>query len=195
MTISEKKAILIDYCKKTDCGDCVLRRPDCWSHFTAFNCLEIDDASEEELDRALVLINEQTNAKFIGCEYCKYMDKGEAEPPCLYCKHNKEFGSEEYMTAPELYEPSTGEVLPVARETEERGENMKVKENQLRTIELEVLDDSCLSVALAICKYYTKNNSHKENALIDLDELTEHIDAYVGAERKALEYKKLTEEG
>lgn len=72
---------------------------------------------------------------------------------------------------------------------------MQVKENQLCTIELEVLDNSCMSVALAICKYYTKNNSSKENALIDLDELTEHIDAYVRAERKALEYKRLAEEG
>lgn len=72
---------------------------------------------------------------------------------------------------------------------------MQVKENQLCTIELEVLDDSCMSVAHAICKYYTKSNSVKENALIDLDEVAEHIDAYVRAERKALEYKKLAEEG
>lgn len=72
---------------------------------------------------------------------------------------------------------------------------MAVKENNLSTIELEVLDTSCMSVALAICKYYTKNNSSKENALIDLEEVVEHIDAYIRAEDKLLKRKKLTEEG
>lgn len=64
-----------------------------------------------------------------------------------------------------------------------------------RVIQLEVADGSALQVAYAICKYYLKNNSYKETALIDLDELTEHIAAYVRAERKALEIKRLAEEG
>lgn len=72
---------------------------------------------------------------------------------------------------------------------------MQVKENQLRTIELEVLDTSCMSVAHAICKYYEKSNSSKESALIDLEELVEHIDAYIRAEDKLLKRKKLAEEG
>lgn len=62
-------------------------------------------------------------------------------------------------------------------------------------IQLEVGDGSALRVAHAICKESVQTLNGKENALIYLDELTEHIDAYVRAERKALEYKKLTEEG
>ena len=56
----------------------------------------------------------------------------------------------------------------------------------VRTIELEVLDKSCLQVAYAIIKYYVGNNNTKENALIDLEELTEHINAYIKAERRLL---------
>lgn len=205
MTVEEKRKAVQKYCssKGVSCEKCVLSGGD-WAHKCkgiggVKDCLHIRAASEEELDRALVLINGNTDAEFIGCEYCKYMCKGENEPPCLFCKHNKKSGSEEYMTAPELYEPlgtyAACAVLPVKKETEGRGENMKVKENQLCTIELEVLDNSCMSVAHAICKYYTKSNSVEENALIDLDEVAEHIDAYVRAERKALEYKKLAEEG
>lgn len=61
-------------------------------------------------------------------------------------------------------------------------------------IQLEVGDCSVMSVANAICKHYVQY-SDTEKGLIELDELTEHIDAYVRAERKALEYKKLAEEG
>lgn len=191
MTVEEKRDAVLEYCTKKDCSTnpCVLERDD-WKNAlkgaTGRRCLNIARASEEELDRALALINEQTNAKFIGCEYCKYVDRGEAEPPCLFCKHNKEFDSWEYMTAPVLYEPSTGEVLPVRQ-----AEGLK---STAAVIQLEVGDGSVMQVANAICKYYVQC-SETEKGLIDLDELTEHIDAYVRAERKALEYKKLTEEG
>jgi len=60
-------------------------------------------------------------------------------------------------------------------------------------IQLEVGDGSVMSVANAICKHYVQY-SDTEKGLIAMDELTEHIDAYVRAERKALEYKKLAEE-
>lgn len=52
------------------------------------------------------------------------------------------------------------------------------------TIELEVADSSAFQVSYAICKYYRKCNSEKELALIDLEELVEHINAYIEAERK-----------
>ena len=58
------------------------------------------------------------------------------------------------------------------------------------TIELEVLDNSCLQIAYALCKRSLKVNNSKECALIDLEELTEHINAFVRAERKELEFKK-----
>lgn len=55
----------------------------------------------------------------------------------------------------------------------------------MNKIEFEVLDNSALQVAYAVCKYYLKNNSDKELALIDLDEVTKHINAFVEAERLA----------
>lgn len=58
------------------------------------------------------------------------------------------------------------------------------------TITLEVMDTSVLQMAHAVCKYYEKNNGIKENALIDLEELGEHINAYVKAEKKSLEVRK-----
>lgn len=58
------------------------------------------------------------------------------------------------------------------------------------TIELEVLDSSCLQIAHALCKRSLKVNTSQECALIDLEELAEHINAFVKAERKALEIEK-----
>ena len=85
-----------------------------------------------------------------------------------------------------------GAVLPVVMETEGASENSKTA----AVIQLEVKDNSPMQIAYAIrnyiWEYYGKDY---EIALIALDELTEHIDAYVRAERKALEYKKLAEEG
>lgn len=57
----------------------------------------------------------------------------------------------------------------------------------IRTIELEVLDTSAFSMAHAIARYYVKNNTKKENVLIDLQEVAEHIEAYVRAEQKVKE--------
>ena len=62
-------------------------------------------------------------------------------------------------------------------------------------IQLEVTDSSPMQIAYAICNFFEESWDTEENALIQLDELTEHIDAYVRAERKALEYKKMAEEG
>lgn len=54
-------------------------------------------------------------------------------------------------------------------------------------IELELLDHSALQVAYGICKYFNSKNGIKELALIDLEEVAEHINAYVKAEKRALE--------
>lgn len=51
-------------------------------------------------------------------------------------------------------------------------------------VEFELVDSSSFQLAYAICKYYRKCNSEKELALIDLEELVEHINAYIEAERK-----------
>lgn len=52
-------------------------------------------------------------------------------------------------------------------------------------IEFEMLDHSALQMAYVICLYYMKNNSEKELALIDLEELVKHINAFIEAERLA----------
>lgn len=56
---------------------------------------------------------------------------------------------------------------------------------ELPKVEFEVLDHSAFQLAYAICKYYMRCNSEKELALIDLEELVKHINAYVEAERLA----------
>ncbi len=101
---------------------------------------------------------------------------------CLYISAASE---EELDMALELIEKS-GCVLPVRE-----AEGIKSAEMVLL---LEVGDGSAMRVAHAICKESVQTMGGKENALIYLDELTEHIDAYVRAERKALEYKKMAEE-
>ena len=145
MTVEEKRTKVWEHCRKTSCSRCVLSRDgDFWGADTCHDskCLSVAVACEENLDKALALID----GNYAACA-----------------------------------------ALPV-REAEGT-------KSAARVIQLEVADGSALQVAYAICKYYLKNNSYKENALIDLGELTEHIDAYVRAERKTLEYKKPAEEG
>lgn len=61
-------------------------------------------------------------------------------------------------------------------------------------IQLNIGDESCMSVANAICKYERELIADIETTLIFLDELSEHIDAYIRAERRWLEYRKSKEE-
>lgn len=78
------------------------------------------------------------------------------------------------------------------------GQPDEPKEPQLEqtgaVIQLNVSDESCMSVANAICNYCITRMGDIETALIFMDELTEHIDSYVRAERKWLEYQKRKEE-
>lgn len=56
----------------------------------------------------------------------------------------------------------------------------------MNKIEFEVIDNSAIGIAHALIKYYIKKNSKKENALIDLEEITDHINAYIDTERKTM---------
>ena len=56
----------------------------------------------------------------------------------------------------------------------------------MNKIELEVMDNSAIGVAHSLIKYYLKCNAKKENALIDLEEVSDHINLYVDAERKSM---------
>ena len=57
MTIEEKRKRVREYCRPQDCITCVLNTGG-WKHqCLTENCLDIMDADEDELDRALELIN------------------------------------------------------------------------------------------------------------------------------------------
>lgn len=56
----------------------------------------------------------------------------------------------------------------------------------MNKIELEVMDNSAIGVAHSLIKYYLKCNAKKENALIDLEEVSDHINLYIDAERKSI---------
>ena len=63
--------------------------------------------------------------------------------------------------------------------------------NEINAIELKVIDNSPQQMAWALCKYYfSMNCKNMEYAVIDLEELAEHILAYTRAERKMLEAEK-----
>ena len=150
MTVEEKRKLVFDYCKKTNCSfaPCVLTKDD-WTHKANSlggekTCLSISCASERELDEALRLIKKEESEKGAAL--------GEAQ--------------------------------------------VKELERAAAVIQLEVKDNSPMQLASAIRDYIWEYYSPDyELALIAMDELTEHIEAYVRAERKALEYKKLTGEG
>ena len=64
MSVETKREIVYKYCSKLSCDDCVLRDQE-WTNFLSdFNgrkCINIDDATEEELDQALALIHGDSN--------------------------------------------------------------------------------------------------------------------------------------
>ena len=58
----------------------------------------------------------------------------------------------------------------------------------LVTISLEMLDNTPAQMADALCRYYVQENcKNMKHAVIDLEELAEHILAYTKAERKFFE--------
>lgn len=110
MTIEEKRELVADYCKETKCYECVLKCSGYWRiGGTGLNtCFDISKADEDELDRALELINDSTPAtatEVIDCDHCKYADCDEETEPCASCKHNQTPNTLEYFNAPENYEP------------------------------------------------------------------------------------------
>ena len=64
MTVEEKRHKLNNYCEKTDCSECVLLAHDLyyWENpCIGQNCLRIDCSPEEDLDKALALIDKVSN--------------------------------------------------------------------------------------------------------------------------------------
>ncbi len=106
MTVEEKRDMLYEYCG--DCKNCKLRTGD-WKHLDINDeCLFIRKADEDELDRALALINGTAPtpaAEFTDCDHCEYCDFDEETEPCASCKHNQLFGTKAYESAPDCFRP------------------------------------------------------------------------------------------
>lgn len=62
-------------------------------------------------------------------------------------------------------------------------------------IQLQLPDESCMSLANAICKHCRGAMNDGQTALIYLEELVEHIDSHIRAERKWLEYYERSQKG
>lgn len=66
MTVEEKAEMVSNYCEHTYCCECVLVTAD-WKHnlhgFNGGFCLDIQEADEDELDRALELIKKEEICK------------------------------------------------------------------------------------------------------------------------------------
>lgn len=57
MTVGDKKKVLVEYCKSTDCRKCALRTSGWANELVGVGCLMIGLSSEGDLDRALDLIS------------------------------------------------------------------------------------------------------------------------------------------
>ena len=81
MTSYEKRMLLHGYCGKSKCdGTCKLVGE--WDHSIerdGFDCLQIDCASEQELDRALILIDENSSVEHDPVNHPAHYTKGKIE--------------------------------------------------------------------------------------------------------------------
>lgn len=114
MTIEEKRKAIREYCNQ---------KPLCNTGYTCplfelppGSCSSPDD---ETIERNFKLVSEMPDYKgkkeepqeptktygHDGCIDCKYEDKCADEEPCASCKGNSLFGTKEYETRPDNYEP------------------------------------------------------------------------------------------
>ena len=113
--------------------------------------------------------------------------KGAAGRRCLNIARASEEELDEALRLIKKEESKKGAALVEAQ--------VKELKRTATTLELEILDNSPMQIAYAICEYFGGFYGLRENALIALEELTEHIDSYIRAWRHVLENEKLTEEG
>ena len=62
-------------------------------------------------------------------------------------------------------------------------------------IQLQLPDESCMALANAICNHCRGAMTDGQTALIYLEELVEHIDSHIRAERKWLEHYERSQKG
>lgn len=66
MSIEEKRELLLEVCKKSDCDDCTLTRGEWKKPMGYNNCLDIRESDEEDLDKAIDLVlNSSTDEDII----------------------------------------------------------------------------------------------------------------------------------
>lgn len=81
MKTAEMREKLREYCKKTFCDECVLCGHE-WEETAREGCLSINASREEDLTRALAIINGE---KCI-CPTCRYFDAQYDDTECIGCK-------------------------------------------------------------------------------------------------------------
>lgn len=111
MSLEEKRRKVAEYCQSTDCDDCVL----CvggWSYvIDSYNCLDIFDSPEADLDRAIAIIN----AEECTCPTCRYFDRQYDDTECVGCKYRMVATDLGYDTAPIKWIPRVDKEDSVAR--------------------------------------------------------------------------------
>ena len=143
------------------------------------------------------------------CKTCKYETTPFDHAPCVLCKRSDGMGGiistnwepkENPMSKVESrISPSIGAIPNAVREVVGLDELNKEEPKVIDVlpgvvIKLELDDETCMSVANAICNYCVNRMGDDETALIFMEELTEHIDSAVRAKKKWLEYQKSKEE-
>lgn len=92
MTVEEKRSAVNFYCDSTGCKKCILIDKQ-WDHKDVNSCLYIADASESELDKALILISGDDIAEEDAPEYPEDRDEPYTDPvnrPAHYTDGNIE---------------------------------------------------------------------------------------------------------
>lgn len=142
------------------------------------------------------------------CKTCKHETTPFGHATCVLCKRSDGMGGttsinwepkDDVISKVESrFSPSIGGIPNAMREVVGMGEldkeEPKVIDVSGMVIKLELDDESCMSVANAICNYCVNRMGDDETALIFMEELTEHIDSAVRAKKKWLEYQKSKEE-
>lgn len=79
MTVEEKRSAVNFYCNSTDCEKCILIDKQ-WDHKHVNKCLRIADASELELDKALILISGDDIVEEYAPEYPEETEAPATDP-------------------------------------------------------------------------------------------------------------------
>lgn len=63
----------------------------------------------------------------------------------------------------------------------------------MNEIKLEVVDSSMFQIAYSVCKYDLRRTQNKKEHIVNIEELIEHLQAYINAEKKFIECISISE--